>query len=324
MPKRSLLLFLTTIGLMATSLLVVYSIRTQRQEIRKQAAEEFKSLYFTAVDESVPPVVIYEAIMSYKFEYPKFIWRFDKLTCTNDKTLVQRRFLHIGKTMDEVAREGWIDQSVFQWSLGDPLPSGEVNILLDKGCFFQLDATMTVKPKFGQTKDETNGINKSDKGTISGCGQIQPSLTPTLTPTVVPSIQPTPTPVRNVSLTPTQTPSPKPTSSLISTPTATKAISPSVTPIPSVGPSPTASVTPINSPIPTLTPTSAPQPTATNQPGPTSTNAPAPTNTITVAQKTVESTPTEAQLPSAGIKLPTLFGIIAGFLLISIGLAFVF
>lgn len=315
MPKRSLLLFLTTIGLMATSLLVVYSIRTQRQEIRKQAAEEFKSLYFTAVDESVPPVVIYEAIMSYKFEYPKFIWRFDKLTCTNDKTLVQRRFLHIGKTMDEVAREGWIDQSVFQWSPGDPLPSGEVTIPSDKGCFFQLDATMTIKPRFGQTKDETNNIEKNDKGIISGCGQVQPSLTPTS----IPSIQPTPTPIRGIS----------PTVTLSPTPTATVTIRPSTTPTatstPSAGPSPTASVTPQNSPTPTLTPTSLPQPTATDQPGPTSTNAPVPTNTITVTQKIVsEPTPTEAQLPSAGIKLPTLFGIIAGFLLISIGLAFVF
>lgn len=305
MPKRSLLLFLTTIGLIATSLLVVYSVRTQRQEIRKQAAEEFKSLYFAAPDGS------YEAVMSYKFEYPKFIWRFDKLTAANDKTLVQRRFLHIGKTAEEVVREGWIDQSVFQWSLGDPLPSGEVAIPLDKGCFFQLDATMTIKPIYGQTKDETNGINKSDKGAISGCGQVQPSLAPT----VIPTVQPTPTPVREIS----------PTVTLSPAPTATVTIRPSTTPTPSVGPSPTASVTPQNSPTPTSTPTSAPGPTATNQPGPTSTNAPAPTNTITTTQKTVSvPTPTEVQLPSAGIRIPTLGGIIAGFLLISIGLAFVF
>ncbi len=56
--------------------------------------------------------------------------------------------------------------------------------------------------------------------------------------------------------------------------------------------------------------------------------------TITVTQKLAskpttvvpsnEPTPTEVQLPSAGIKIPTLGAIIAGFLLISIGLAFVF
>lgn len=306
MTKRSLLLFLTTIGLIATSLLVVYSIRTQRQEIRKKAAEEFKSLYFIAADGS------YEVIMSYKFEYPKFIWKFDKLTCANDKALVQRRFLHIGKTVAEVVREGWIDQSFFQWSPGDPLPSGEVNIPLDKGCFFQFDVTMTIKPRFGQTSEETNGIDKGDSGTISGCA-LAPTVPPTPTPTTV--IPPTATPAQPRS---TSTPTNVPTATVTLRLSPTSTIRPSVTPTPSAGPLPTASVTPQNSPTP--------QPTATNQPAPTSTNAPAPTTGITVTQALAKSepTPTEVQLPSAGIKIPTLSGIVAGFLLISIGLAFVF
>jgi len=44
----------------------------------------------------------------------------------------------------------------------------------------------------------------------------------------------------------------------------------------------------------------------------------------TVARVTQEPVPTEVQLPVAGIKIPTLGGIIAGFLLISLGIALVF
>lgn len=52
------------------------------------------------------------------------------------------------------------------------------------------------------------------------------------------------------------------------------------------------------------------------------TSTPSPTTTKTVIAK--EPTPTEAQLLEAGIKIPTLGGIIIGFLLISFGVALVF
>ena len=46
--------------------------------------------------------------------------------------------------------------------------------------------------------------------------------------------------------------------------------------------------------------------------------------TTVIKRVTVEPTPTEVQLPVAGIKIPTLGGILAGFLLISLGIALVF
>lgn len=51
------------------------------------------------------------------------------------------------------------------------------------------------------------------------------------------------------------------------------------------------------------------------------TSTPKPAKVVRVAE---EPTPTEVQLPVAGIKVPTLGGILAGFLLISLGIALVF
>ena len=53
------------------------------------------------------------------------------------------------------------------------------------------------------------------------------------------------------------------------------------------------------------------------------TNTPAPPRPTSTSRPAVAA-PTEAQLPEAGLKLPTIWGIISGFLLISIGAALVF
>ena len=73
-----------------------------------------------------------------------------------------------------------------------------------------------------------------------------------------------------------------------------------------------------------LAPTATPTPTGTLTPTPTGTLTPTPTSTPKPGVTTAQATPTEVQLPAAGLKLPTLGGILAGFLLISLGIALIF
>lgn len=311
MKKKLLLGIIITIILAGVSLLTLYYLRTQRQAVQKKAAEEFKTFYFKPDDNS------YEAVFSYKWEYPKLIWRFDKLTCDAGKTLGQRRFLHVGQTEGEVQREGWIDQSYIAWNPGEPLPSGEITVPQDRGCWFQLDVTMSIKPQNGQTSEETNAISRAERALIAGCGQVSTPI-PTQTPPVITPIPPTATPTRPTVLTatPTRIPS-SPTPTLI-LPTTTP-ILPRATPtlVLTSTPGPSSTPTPTSVPNATSTPV---VPTATSAPGPVST----PNPTATPIQIASQPTPTEVLLPSAGIKLPTLAGILAGLLLISIGLAVVF
>ena len=204
-------------------------------------------LYFKPASNS------YNVIFNYKWQYPKFIWWFSKMTCGSGKSLVQRRFLHIGQTDLEVRSGGWIDQSSIEWSPGNPLPSGEVVVPTDQGCYYQFDMAMTIKPQFGQTKDETDFIERTDRSIIPGCGS------PTPTPTPVPSIIPprptatptrTPTPTRGASPTPTRTSTPTRTP----TPTARRSVTPTVaraTPT-IVRPIPTTTCVPICPTQPTL------------------------------------------------------------------------
>lgn len=190
-----LLFFCLTAGAMA-----VYLVGTKKLTFKNIATEQgYKTLYF------IPENKSYEAILVYKWEYPKLIWRFEKMTTTQGKTIMQRRFLHVGQTEEEVRRFGWIDQSLIEWSPGDALPSGEINVPQDKGCWFQLDVTLTVKPQFGQTNTETDSTFQSERAIIENCLQVPPTATPT--PTVVLTATPTPTGI----LTPTVTPSISPT-----------------------------------------------------------------------------------------------------------------
>jgi hypothetical protein len=110
--------------------------------------------------------------------------------------------------------------------------------------------------------------------------------------------------------------------SLASTPTP----SPSSTPTPSASatptPSPTVTPTPSPSTTPTPTPTVTPTPGTTSSPTPTPTKTPTPSGSATATPRPTAlakaPTPTpEPQLPPAGVPLPTIFGIVAGLLLIS-------
>jgi hypothetical protein len=197
---KKILISLLVVFMLASGTMIAYLFGTKKITLKNIATEQgYKSFYFIPEDRS------YEAIFVYKWEYPKLLWRFEKLTTEQGKSLVQRRFLHIGQTEEEVRRQGWIDQSFIEWSPGEPLPSGEINIPTDKGCWFQLDVTMTVKPQFGQTNTETSSTFQSERVIINNCLQVPPTATPTLTPTLTPSPTPTGT------VTPTVTPSVSPT-----------------------------------------------------------------------------------------------------------------
>lgn len=387
MPKKKLLIFLATIGLIIITAVVVYYLQTQRQEIEKKAAGDFKQLYFLCQNAGCygtsdgAAAYKYEAILSYKFEYPKFIWKFDKLSCADKMVLVQRAYLHVADTWEGVKRENVAGGISFEWSPGGPLPSGEIDVS-GKGCFFQLDGAMTIKENNSkQQDDEKNFVSNSTGGAIEGCEQTQPTATPTT----------------GIS------------------PTVTQRPSPTLTPTPTAGLSPTASVTPLNTPTLTpIPPTSTPFPTSTPMPSnesfcdyiaanPVSGQAPLTVSfsgkgydktrvkayrftfgdgenklfegsftsdhiqtvqhtyqnagdyiaqleimddgdhwrtrneckvALTATQQVVsrpptiiplnEPTPTNAQLPAAGITLPSLGGILAGFLLVSLCLIFVF
>lgn len=249
MKKKLLFGIIITLVLAAASSLSVYYIRTRRQVTQKKAAGEFKTFDFRPADNS------YEAVFSYRWEYPKFIWRFDKLTCAAGNTLGQRRFLHVGQTEEEVLKGGWIDPSTYiAWNPGDPLPSGEITVPPGSGCWFQLDVAMTIKPQYGQTVDEHSGTSRSERATIPGCSLLPPS-TPTLPPPTSTGIPPTatpivltPTPTRPAGLTATPTgipPSPTPTAVSPSlTPTATSVV-PTITLIPTATvPAPTTTLIP--------------------------------------------------------------------------------
>lgn len=244
MKKKLLFGIIITLVLAVVSILTVYYLRTKRQVTQKKAAGEFKTFIFKPADNS------YEAVFSYKWEYPKFIWRFDKLTCAVGKTLGQRRFLHVGQTEEEVQKGGWLDQSYIPWNPGDPLPSGEITVPQDRGCWFQLDMAMTIKPQYGQTVDETSGTSRSERAVIDGCGQLPTPTSTGIPPTATP-ILPTATPTHPAVLTATPTgtpPSPTPT-----------AVNPSLTPtttpvVPTITPIPTATVLPTSTPpVPTTT-----------------------------------------------------------------------
>lgn len=109
-----------------------------------------------------------------------------------------------------------------------------------------------------------------------------------------------------------------------------------VTPTSTPTPTGTFTPTPTGTQAPTPTLTNTPVPVATNTPVPASTNTPVPVATSTlpprftqptatpVYRAAVESTPTEILLPETGLKIPTLGGLIMGFLLISLGVALIF
>ena len=103
-------------------------------------------------------------------------------------------------------------------------------------------------------------------------------------------------------------------------PTSTPTPTGTLTPTPTSTPTPTGTLTP--TPTPTETPT--PTPTGTLTPTPTGTLTPTPTSTPKPTAVIAQAIPTEAELPTAGLKIPTVSGIITGFLLISIGIALVF
>ena len=104
---------------------------------------------------------------------------------------------------------------------------------------------------------------------------------------------------------------------------------PSNSPTPTIEPTNTPTPGPTSTPVPGATNTPTPKPTNTPTPGPDPTNTPAPgpSNTPTPGPTTYtaqQPVPTDVQLPEAGIKLPALAGMILGFLLISLGVVFIF
>lgn len=101
--------------------------------------------------------------------------------------------------------------------------------------------------------------------------------------------------------------------------------------IPTESPTPTPTPTPTESPTPTPTSTPTPTPTPTSTPteGPTETPTSTPTETVTptptqIAEatptETTTPTPTAAELPEAGVGLPTLGALGGGVVMMLLGI----
>lgn len=154
----------------------------------------------------------------YRLEYPKFYWNLRNLSITKDKyKILLNSFLHIGATREEVQKEGLIKNISLQWNVGDPAPSGEIDLPRDKGCWFQLDVQMAINSisEGGDNREEPD--EKSDFGEITNCSSIE---IPTPTATVTPGLTTTQTPTPTL---PELTNTPVPTATSTPGPTATTA-----------------------------------------------------------------------------------------------------
>lgn len=203
MKKKVILSIFIAIALAATSFVIFYYFKTQRQALPKKAAGEFKSISFILKD-SKNASNLCEGSFAYKWESLKFIWKFEGLSCTPGWVLVHRRILHVGVTEEEVIREGWIDRLDGIWTPGDPLPANLDGVdATNKGCWYQLDLQLSIKPQNTGTDQEDGQFEKSDRDEIPDCGNL-----PSPTPTVTINLTPTPTPTEGVTPTPTGTPVP--------------------------------------------------------------------------------------------------------------------
>lgn len=202
---------------------------------------------------------------------------------------------------------------------------------------------VTPTPTSTKTPTPTPTGTPGPSATPTITGTPGPSSTPTKTPT--PTRTPTPTGTSGPTNTPTRTPTPTQTGIPGPSATPTQPGSPTTTPITSPPPSATNTPRPGETTIPPAGPTNTPLPgtTFTPTPRPTSppslaeviaTGTPVPRGGVTTVPKPTSTkteklpTPTEAQLEvggqQPGIKIPTLMGILSGFLLIAVGIALVF
>lgn len=181
---------------------VGYKLLTEKQ-IYKSKAEGVgeKVMVFDQPD--------WHAEFVYRWEYPKFYWSLRNLRVKSQYKIMHRRFLHIGETKEVVRREGWPNDNSLQWNIGDPAPSGEVEVPRNRGCWFQLDVQMAMNSISRGGADEEQKDEKSDVGMITNCSSTEiPTPTVTITPSPTATEAPTPTPTNTPIPTATSTPGP--------------------------------------------------------------------------------------------------------------------